>query len=265
VVATFTAGCASTSTVKKLAATVVPDCAASKSIENLPAFAVAVSARGRVCWEAPLAVPPVGAHSSSPPLAADGTVFLGSDGRVRAVSLADGRQEWSSGAVAELVVSAADSTVVVTKHSAPHRSVVAGLDGQSGALRWQRVLPPENGLAPTEDGGVLFTAYSGVVSQVIDDADGHVRWHHPPPPRPTDGGELDEPFIADDAVVSPLPDGGVDAVSLRTGMDMWRRAGPIAGVAPAGELVVLLPPPGSSKAMPPQGALPGRRSVPYAR
>lgn len=249
-------GCGNASTAPSSAAASVPDCSASKSIKDLAVYAIALSTRGRVCWQVPLSVPAEGTHTSAEPFAAGGRAFFSSDGEVRAASAATGRREWTWSAAgsrprAVSVVVAAGDTLVATKDGS-----LVGLDVRKGSVRWERPGPPGGSPwpLPTGDGGVLYTLYSGEVSQVVDSTDGRVRWQGPKAPTPGGLGAtpvaavVSGPAIVGDAAVSTLTSGGVAAVSLRSGSELWRSADPVLKATAVGGVVMLTPPPGPSGA-----------------
>lgn len=245
------AGCGNASTVTPGAATDAPSCATSKPIKHLPVAVVGVSGQGRVCWETPLNVPPLGAHTGSTPVVTGGSAFLGSDGQVFAVSVGNGQRArtWSARAgsrSATAMVSAGDGVVIVKRDG-----LLIGLDERTGAKRWERVVPPEAlGPLSSGDGGLLLVLRSGEASQVIERSDGRVRWQRPP--QPPIGGQPSgqplatayDPVIVGDVVVTTLTSGGVEAVSIRTGASLWRRAAPVNQLTAAAGLLVVTPPPG---------------------
>ncbi len=220
----------------------------------MPVSAIALSARGRVCWQVPLTVPKEGTHTSNEPVTKGGTAFFSTDGEVRAVAVATGRRSWtwSSGSAERRlkVHSAVDGMVVVTKDQS-----LVGLNESTGALRWEQPWPLGVGSSPrpTGDGGMLFSLFSGEVSQVVDSTSGRIRWQGRQAPMLGPGATpvaavLSGPAIVGDAVVSTLTSGGAAAVSLRSGSELWRSAGPFSQATAAGGVVVLTPPPGPAGA-----------------
>jgi outer membrane protein assembly factor BamB len=176
---------------------VVPNCGAAHTVNDEPVSTLALSAEGRVCWQVALTVPVENAHSFAAPILAGGRAFFDADSDVIAVDLASGRQlwRWSSGDPQRvggapggtLMVAAADGVVVVTQGVDPGPQYVLGLDQRTGAVRWRRSQPDTldfSGPDDSGDGGTVFTAYDGQVIEVLNDADGTIRWSRPNPPLP---------------------------------------------------------------------------------
>jgi outer membrane protein assembly factor BamB len=223
----------------------IPNCANSKRIQNLPVFAIALSARGNVCWEAPLAVPALGEHTAAPPVAASGSAFLDSDGRLRAVSLAAGRQEWTwtSGSPAAIALLPIEGATVVVDDA---RSTY-GIAPQSGHVKWRLAAPTGNGEGPIPAGNaaVMWTEASGAIRQVVKVTDGRIRWQRPVSAGPAaSGGSLVQvesyyPAVVGNVAISTLTGGGLQAVNLQTGRELWSSAGPALSATAAGHLVLL--------------------------
>jgi outer membrane protein assembly factor BamB len=159
------------------------------------AWAVEVSTAGRMLWKTPLATRNAEVSPDVPPLLAGSVAVFAQDGIVHGLDIASGHPLWSwtgrqwidgmwrwGGLVA----------VLTAQTSGPEQ--LTGLDAATGAVRW--VLPvPGRGLlgsqAPTADGGLAMVTTAGVL-QVVNLADGHVRWrrHTGASPTPVAAGGL---------------------------------------------------------------------------
>jgi outer membrane protein assembly factor BamB len=241
----------------------VPDCAASKSLTDLPVFALGVSARGHVCWELPLTTPVADSHSFSQPLVSGGQAYFDADSDVAAVDLVTGheRWRWQSGDPLRVggapggteTVAALDAVVIATQGTFPGQQFVVGLDQRTGAAGWRRPRPIGLGSGPldSDDGGVVFTGYDGRVVEVLDDANGVVRWSRPAPPAPPRNGAVEVALLFASAggnLIVAAPHGGIDAVSSVNGDLRWQDPGPVNTVVARAGVVLVTPPPGTPPA-----------------
>jgi len=262
-VALVMSGCVSAPTKAAGPRLVVPDCATSRQVDDLPVFALAVSAQGRVCWEAPLGVPVEDGHSFSTPLLSEGTAFLDADSDVYAIDIASGRRlwRWESGDPARVggapggtgTVAAVDGVVTATQGVVPARPAVVALDQRTGAVRWRRAEPADNFSGPLDsgDGGTVFMAYDGRVVEVLNDTDGAVRWTRPGPPVPTGNGPVEVTSLfastAGDLIFA-APQGGIDGVNTANGSLRWHYAGSVNDLVAEDGVLLATPPPSAPPA-----------------
>lgn len=252
-------GCGPSSTGPRSAEGSIPDCAVSNQIQDLPVFAIGVSARGRVCWQAQLNQP-TGNHLALQPILVDGgQVFLNSDRQLFALSVVNGRQNWTfakgasdreavaNNQVFNQAVATAGGVVVASSQHA-----FVGLDEHSGSVRWRHPYPAGfccgvPALA-TGDGGVVFANDAGEPVGVIDIVTGRARWQHPQPAPPQGSGLVSVnvygPVIAGGTIVAPLTSSAVEGVSPRNGTALWHSPGPALRATAAGDIAVLTPPAG---------------------
>ena len=254
-------GCGSTSPKLASTASSIPDCGASRTVDDLAVFALGVSARGRVCWQAPLGTSAEDAHSFSSPLLSGGAAFFASDSAVYGVDLTNGRGlwRWDSGDPLRVggapggtyTIAAADGVVVAAQGTVPAPLFVVGLDQRKGARRWRSPQPSGVSSGPIDSGdrSVVFTAYDGRIVEVLDDATGSVRWSARPPPAPPGNGgvEVTQLFatIAGTLLVKS-PQGGVDALSAATGQLRWHFSGAVNWEVAVDGLVLITPLPGAA-------------------
>jgi outer membrane protein assembly factor BamB len=160
---------------------------------------------------------------SSPAVAADGTVYVGSStGELRAVNGTSGRTRWAWAAAGALHASpalTAGGLVVVGSYD----HAVYALDAGSGALVWNLTTGGAVASSPalTADGGVVVTSWDGKV-RCLDAATGGLRW------AATVGIAMDSSPAVDDAgraVYVGAWSGRVHALNASTGAALWT-AGP---------------------------------------
>lgn len=262
IIALLVCGCASSpsSPVAEDSST-IPDCAVSVPVRDLAVFAIAVSTSGRVCWETALSQP-VGTHSSSGPLLSGGSAYLDSDGSVFAVRLNNGLVAWrwnsgsppsNGGDAGGNQMLAVSSGVVVATKGQVSSWVLAGLDERTGGIRWQRPEPNQLGTGPYDsgDGKIAFTAYTGSVIEVVNDANGALLWHRPEPALPSGHGLVAVANLFSSVagnLITDNPVGGVEAVSSLTGQVRWRYPKPVNDATVVDGLLLLEPHPGTPPA-----------------
>jgi len=206
----------------------------------------------------PLSIPVEDGHSFGAPLIAGSEAFFDADSDVFAVDLTSGQLlwRWRSGDRAAIggygggteIVAAADGVVVATQDETAGGVDVVGLDQRTGAVRWRHVRPGGylSGLFDSGDGGVVFTAYTGPIQEVLNDGDGAVRWSGPAAPAPAPLA----PFLGlrfasgDGEFIASALHGGIDAVSAQTGEVRWHYPGVVNDMVLADGLVLVTPPPG---------------------
>jgi outer membrane protein assembly factor BamB len=120
---------------------------------------------------------------------------LAQDGIVHGIRLADGRPLWSwPGGQMVYGMWRQGGLVAVLTDQVSNHSRLSGLDAATGAVRWSLRLPARGllgGQALTADGGLAMVV-SGQGIQVVNLADGRVRWrrHIPASPALTAAGHL---------------------------------------------------------------------------
>jgi outer membrane protein assembly factor BamB len=143
------------------------------------AWAVDVTRTGRVLWRTPLATRDDSLSAAVPPVTVGAVAVLAQDGIVHGVRLADGRPLWSwPGGQSVYGLWRRAGLVAVLTDQVSNHARLTGLDAATGGVRWSLRLPARGllgGQALTADGG-LAMAVIGQGLQVVNLADGHVRW-----------------------------------------------------------------------------------------
>ncbi|MCL6628672.1 MAG: PQQ-binding-like beta-propeller repeat protein [Armatimonadetes bacterium] len=165
---------------------------------------------------------------SSPAVAADGTVYVGSDdGHLYAINGTTGRIDWTFDSGAEIIGSPNldfDGTVYFGNQA----GWLYAVDGKSGHCRWSRQV--KGGLPATpavSSYGVVYFATSGGLL-ALDATTGNVLWRFPRP------AGRSFPVICEDGVVITCcdgPEGNVVLVDGRSGKIRWTFS---AGFEPTG-------------------------------
>ena len=143
------------------------------------AWAVEVTATGRIAWQTALAT-----HGTTPaeaisPLPAGPVAVFAQDGTVHGLRLTDGHPLWAwPGGQAVYGMWRWGGLLAVLTGQVGRHARITGLDAATGAVRWVLRLPG-NGLlgsqVPTGDGGLAMIRSDGVL-QVVSLTDGKVRW-----------------------------------------------------------------------------------------
>jgi outer membrane protein assembly factor BamB len=149
------------------------------------AWAAEVTTAGRTLWQTPL---PTGNTEMSPtiqPMPFGQTALFAEDGTVHALSLADGHRLWSwTGGQSVYGMWRWHNLVAVLTDQVSDHSKLTGLDAATGAVRWTLRLPTRGLLgnqAATADGGLAMVTTGPGVLQVVNLADGAVRWQRRTP------------------------------------------------------------------------------------
>jgi outer membrane protein assembly factor BamB len=143
------------------------------------AWAVEVTASGRIAWQTPLAARGTTSIGETSPLPAGLVAVFAQDGVVHGLRLADGHPLWAwPGGQAVAGMWRWGGLVAVLTDQVGRHARITGLDAATGAVRWVRQLPGSGllgGQVPTGDGGLAMIGSDGVL-QVVSLADGKVRW-----------------------------------------------------------------------------------------
>lgn len=155
-----------------------PGSAGCGSPPSRRAWAVRVTAGGRISWQTPLATHVAAVSSNGPPVLAAGVAVFAQDGQVQGLSLATGRPLWTwrGGQVVDGMWRWGGLVAVLTDQVSDHARIT-GLDAATGAVRWVLRLPGRGllgGQAAT--GGALAMVRADGMLQVVSLADGKVLW-----------------------------------------------------------------------------------------
>jgi outer membrane protein assembly factor BamB len=143
------------------------------------AWAVDVTATGRVRWRTPLATRDNSFSPAVPPVTVGAVAVVAQDGIVHGVRLPDGRPLWSwSGGQSVYGLWRQGALVAVLTDQVSDHARLTGLDAATGAVRWSLRLPARGllGNQALTAGGRLAMAVAGQGLQVVNLADGHVHW-----------------------------------------------------------------------------------------
>jgi len=152
---------------------------------------------------------------------ADGAVFAGANGDLRAFDTADGNERWSVVLDREVVQSspvAADGTVYVNLGDS-----VRAFDAADGSERWSRTTGGSHH-PPAVGDGTVYTPSEGAV-HAFDATDGTERWRA--------GVGTDLALAVGDAVYGLAHDAPVLALDTEGGDLLWRHGGPEWTTPPA--------------------------------
>lgn len=145
------------------------------------AWAVDVTTTGRILWRTPLPTRDNSLAGAIPPVTVGAVAVFAQDGIVHGIRLADGRPLWSwPGGQSVYGLWRQGGLVAVLSDQVSNHGRLTGLDAATGAVRWSLRLPARGllgGQARTADGGLAMTVI-GQGLQVVNLADGHVRWRH---------------------------------------------------------------------------------------
>jgi outer membrane protein assembly factor BamB len=184
------------------------------------AWAVAVTAAGRIAWRTPLATGGTTTIGPVTPVLAGPVAVFAQDGIVHGLRIAGGRQLWAwRGGQAVYGMWRWGGLVAVLTDQVSAHAAITGLDAATGAVRWVRPLPGSGllgGQAVTGDGGLAMLRADGVL-QVVSLADGRVRWARSVGRWPW--------LAAADGVVLFGMGGRLTGYDARTGQVRWTRAG----------------------------------------
>jgi outer membrane protein assembly factor BamB len=187
------------------------------------AFAIDVTAAGRVRWQVPLPFPALGSGRLSPLAVGPVAIFAQRD-VLYGLSLADGHQVWSTDLSQD---TAGDQNIagmwrwhglaIVLTDGA----VLTGLDASTGQVRWTRLIAAGvDGSYPTADGGLAILR-GDYMLEVVDLSSGRVRWRRPAG-YPADSGQGYPPIMAVGGGAVLLAVGGkLTSYADRTGQIRW--------------------------------------------
>jgi outer membrane protein assembly factor BamB len=143
------------------------------------AWAVDVTRAGRFIWKTPLPTTNTYFSSTIPPLVVGSVAVFAQDGIVHGLDLADGHPLWSwAGGQSVYGMWRWGGLVAVLTDQVTSHSRLTGLEAATGAVRWSLRLPARGLLgsqAATADGGLAVAVIGGIL-QVVNLADGRVRW-----------------------------------------------------------------------------------------
>jgi len=199
----------------------------------LHAWAVSVRANGQIAWSNELPDGGRTAVSASPEESAaafgDGEGYFPALGIIHAIDLASGTATWSwvsQGAIVGVWVwggTVVALTTSVSRATANAPSEVTGLDAKSGVVLWTTVLwttSEAEGVGWNQlllaDGGLAVLTSAGRL-QVIDLADGHLRW--------SVQESAQGPLAYADGLVLAQQGSALSAYSDTTGQLKWHRGG----------------------------------------
>jgi len=142
------------------------------------AWAVEVTASGRIAWRTPLATHGTDSIGSVAPVLAGPVAVLAQDGTVHGLRIADGRPLWAwHGGQNVYGMWRWGGLVAVLTDQVSNHARITGLDAATGAVRWVLRLPGSGLLGgQVAAGGGLAMIRSDGVLQVVSLADGRVRW-----------------------------------------------------------------------------------------
>lgn len=203
-----------------------PDGCGQPSVRQ--AWAIEVTAAGRVRWRTPLATQGNGAPTS--PLAVGAIAVFTQDDVVYGLRLADGNRLWSW-ASPQLVdgMWRWQGLVVVLEVQRPglhDKSRLTGLDSSTGRVQWTlRIRDNMTGdVRITADAGLAMVGTDGLL-QVVNLADGRVRWRRPlvlpPDPATTD---LQRAMAVAPGMVLFAVNGRLTSYDDQTGHVRWTEA-----------------------------------------
>ena len=171
---------------------------------------------GQIRWTAQLSPH----HEFHPALAiaANGTVFAGTDQGLYALDGATGAQRWSApdlGSINSTPTIGRDGTVYVG--SLDPNSIYA-VDGDSGQVRWSFAAGDKVVSSPTltEDGGIIFGTVAGLID-AVDARTGRLRWAIQTGGRVSASAALS----GDGTAYLGSRDGHVYAIEVATGRTKW--------------------------------------------
>jgi outer membrane protein assembly factor BamB len=184
------------------------------------AWAVDVTTAGRMLWKTPLATTNTFLSSNTPPLVVGPVAVLAQDGTVHGLDLADGHPLWSwAGGQDVYGMWRWGALVAVLTDQVSNHSRLTGLDAATGAVRWSLRLPARGLLgdqAATADGGLAMAVVGGTL-QVVNLADGRVRWQRRIP--------ASSALTAADGLVIYGLNGRLTGYDDRTGRPRWTARG----------------------------------------
>jgi outer membrane protein assembly factor BamB len=123
---------------------------------------------------------------------------------------------------------------------------VYALDGSSGAIKWERLLPAPFRSAPTISGGRVFVVTLDNQSFALAAADGRVLWDHTGIQEPASILGTASPAVSGSVVIVPYTSGEVFALQVENGRVIWsdslaavRRTDPLSDIAQVRGLPVI--------------------------
>jgi outer membrane protein assembly factor BamB len=184
------------------------------------AWAVEVTAAGRIAWQTPLAARGTDSLTGVSPLLAGPVAVFAQDGIVHGLRLMDGHPLWAwHGGQAVYGMWRWGGLVAVLTDQVGHHARITGLDTATGAVRWVLRVPGPGLLGsqvPTGGGGLAMLRSDGVL-QVVSLADGRIRWARFAGRWPA--------LAAADGIVMFGMGGRLTGYDASTGQVRWARAG----------------------------------------
>ena len=195
------------------------------------AWAVDVSRTGRTLWQTPLETRNNLPSPAIAPVAVGPVAVFAQDGIVHGIRLADGHPLWSwPGGQSVYGMWRRGGLVAVLTDQVSNHARLTGLDAATGTVRWSLRLPARGllgGQALTADGGLAMVV-PGQGLQVVNLADGRVRWQRRVPASPA--------LTAAGGLVIYGLNGRLTGYDARTGRPRWTIPG---GVPQYGALRVV--------------------------
>lgn len=180
------------------------------------AWAVDVTTAGRINWKTPLKTRGNPSGPAVSPVPVGPVAVFAQDGIVHGIRLADGHPLWSwPGGQDVYGLWRQGALVAVLTDQVSNHARLTGLDAATGAVRWSLRLPVRGllgGQSLTADGGLAMVV-PGQGLQVVNLADGRVRWRLPIPASPA--------LIAAGGVVIYGRSGHLTGYDSRTGALRW--------------------------------------------
>ena len=171
-------------------------------------------------------------ETTSPLLAADGTLFLVQDGRIQALNAADGTDRWSLPVETAITAPLTSSNGWLYAIADPGDALAfRGTDGQ---LIWRRPLGAASShpAVPGGDAALYFSLADGRLVALAAET-GEQRWEQ------RLNGQISEPAVARDRVFVGSTDNFFYAFEADSGRPewKWRNGGDVIGAAADGDLV----------------------------
>ncbi len=152
----------------------------------------------------------------SPPVVADGTVYVGSDdGNVYALDATDGAQQWQfqTDPSVRSPPAIADGTVYVGSHD----DNVYALDTADGTEQWQFQTGADVRSSPAVADGTVYVGSKDYKVYALDTTEGTEQWRY------ETGGKVESsPAIADGTVYVGSNDDNVYALDAADGTEQWQ-------------------------------------------
>ncbi len=172
------------------------------------------------------------------------TVYVGgSDGRLRALALGDGKERWSYDCKEEI-----GSPPVLARGVllfSTHQDTVFALDAATGAWKWHQRREPKAGFTirgvatPTVDGETVYAAWSDGTVAALDLHTGKPRWERKVAPAGSFQDVDSTPQLRGQRLFVAAYSGAVLALDARTGRVEWELRVPAACRVLLGRSVVV--------------------------